>query len=145
MFLEVSQALLEINERRLYRLAGHGTFAEYCELRWQLTRGNAYRKIDVARVVNVLTDAKIETLPANESQARELAKLKNDPELLTDVWQEVISNGSSGPATARDVREAVEGRLSGTRSRTPRPTKHQSASPHATLTCPHCGHAWEAA
>lgn len=43
-FLEVGAALMEIRDRRLYRLT-HETFADYCRERWRMTDGRARQLI----------------------------------------------------------------------------------------------------
>jgi hypothetical protein len=83
--------LLVINERRLYRLSGYGSFAQYADRRWGMSRAYAYRKIGAARVVDMLREAKVEHLPANEAQARELAPLADDREAVRDAWLAAVS------------------------------------------------------
>ena len=46
-FLEVGAALLEIRDRRLYRVE-HNTFAAYCRERWWFGKSQAYRLIQAA-------------------------------------------------------------------------------------------------
>lgn len=46
-FLEVGAALLEIRDRRLYRVE-HDTFAAYCRKRWGFGKSQAYRLIQAA-------------------------------------------------------------------------------------------------
>ena len=45
-FVEVGRALPEIQGRRLYRAAGHRTFADYVAKRWDLLSAHAYRQIE---------------------------------------------------------------------------------------------------
>lgn len=72
-FVEVGEALLEINERRLYREQGFGTFETYCMERWSFSRIQAYRLIQGVEVVhNLLPHGNI---PLTEYQARQLAPL----------------------------------------------------------------------
>lgn len=97
-FVEVGQALLEIRDSRLY-LESHATFEDYCRERWGRGRRWAYQLIEAAEVCAV---AHIE--PVNEAQARELAPLRDEVELMAEAWQVATSNG---PPTAAKVREAV--------------------------------------
>jgi hypothetical protein len=101
-FIEVGQALAEIRESRLYR-AGFDTFEDYCRERWGMERAHAYRQIEAAQVAAVLSPNG--DIPANEAQARELARLKDEPEKLAEAWEEASSNGAP---TAGKVHEAVQ-------------------------------------
>ena len=61
------------------------TFEEYCKERWGMNRAHAYRLIDAAEVVNNLSP--IGDIPANESQARPLTALRDNPELQRAAWE----------------------------------------------------------
>jgi hypothetical protein len=54
-FVEVGRALLEIQHRRLYLQAGHRSFAVYMSERWDLSESHAYRQIEAAKVINLLS------------------------------------------------------------------------------------------
>jgi hypothetical protein len=56
-FVEVGRALLEIQQDQLYKEFGHRSFEDYCLQRWHVSRAEAYRKIDAAKV-----QAKLEPL-----------------------------------------------------------------------------------
>jgi hypothetical protein len=129
-FAEVGRALLEIQQRRLYRLAGHRTFAGYVSKRWDLSSAHAYRQIDASKVVDLLAPSGELPLPANEAQARELAPLAHDPDAIRAVWTETVQ-GAGGRVTARAIRERVAARRGDPRARA-----------SETITCPHCGHTW---
>ena len=106
VFIEVGTALLSVRERRLYRET-HGNFEDYCGERWGLDRSYANRLIDSARVLDVISapiGAEITTLPATESQARELAPLLDQPEELREVWQRTVER-TEGRPTAAAIRE----------------------------------------
>jgi hypothetical protein len=137
-FVEVGRALLEIQQRRLYRGAGHRTFADYVAKRWDLSSAHAYRQIEASKVVDILSPIGEVPLPANEAQARELAPLVNDPEAVRAVWIETIQEGE-GRVTARAVRERVSAR---------RPQAHvrhgAHSHEHPARVCPNCGHEWTA-
>jgi hypothetical protein len=100
--LEVGRALLRIRDQQLYR-QGYGRFADYVEGRWQMSRRQAYRLLDWAKV-NSIVCPNGHTGPMTEAVARELAPLRREPELLRTAWQEV--HGDS--PTARQVRELVQ-------------------------------------
>jgi hypothetical protein len=137
-FVDVGRALLEIQERRLYRTAGHRTFAQYVARRWDLSKAHAYRQIEASKVVDILSPIGDMPLPANEAQARELAPLMHDPDAVRAVWAETVEQ-SAGHATARSIREHVAARRprSGPAKAAPRPRSAASR-----ITCPACGHQW---
>lgn len=109
-FVEVGDALSEIRDARLYR-ESHDTFEDYCRERWGFNRNYANKQIAAAEVVRAL-GTNVPT-PANEGQARELAPLKDEPEAMTEAWQEaqVIATTKARPVTASDVREAVTNKM----------------------------------
>ncbi len=96
-FIEVGNALAEIRDSRLY-LEKNATFEEYCRDRWNLSRKRAYDQIAAASVSHMCD---IE----NERQALALVPLKDDPDLLREVWQAVIDSGER--PTAALVRKAI--------------------------------------
>jgi ParB family chromosome partitioning protein len=98
-FIEVGMALLEIRESRLYRQS-YSTFEDYCKERWGWSRVSADRHIQAARIARLLPIGSVQT----ESQAREFAVIKDDPGLISEVWQSVSSNGHP---TAEKIRDAV--------------------------------------
>lgn len=102
-FREVGASLLEIRDSRLYRET-HATFEAYCAERWGMNRVRAYQLIDSAKVVNVLGDPDELT---NESQARELASLTDDPDTAKRVWAEVEARAEEAhkPVTASLIRQ----------------------------------------
>ena len=65
---------------------------------------HAYRQIEAAKVVDILSPIGELPLPANEAQARELAPLVDDPDAVRAVWAETVQDGD-GRITARMVRE----------------------------------------
>ena len=104
-FYEVGMALANIRDRKLYR-ANHGTFEDYCQQRWQMSKAHAYRMIDAAEVVSPIGDSGL-PLPANEGQARELGRVP-EPD-RAEVWRETVER-TEGKPTAAAVRETYEQR-----------------------------------
>jgi hypothetical protein len=99
-FLEVGTALLEINDKRLYRQT-HSTFKEYVEERWKMSARHAYRLCESAEVIRSLPE-KCDQLVTTESQVRELAKVEPDQRV------EVLRVASSkGRVTAKSIQEAA--------------------------------------
>lgn len=107
-FVEVGQALMEIRDGRLYRGQGYPTFEDYCQQRWGWSRITAYRHIQAAEVVAMLPIGN-SPIPQTESQARELARIK-DPDEMRQVWQEVATERGFAPVTAERIRETAERR-----------------------------------
>ena len=112
-FVEVGQALLEIREHRLYRET-HESFETYCRERWNWSRQRAHQMIEASSVSTM-----VDTDSLNERQARELARLKDEPEAIREVWSEVKEERGDA-VTAADVRSAVDRRLGVER---PQPTR----------------------
>ena len=93
-FVAVGGALLQIREQRLYRET-HESFETYCRERWSFSRQHAYRLIDASTVMRDLSPigdsgkaAVAAMLPANEAQARALARI--DPDQRPEVWQQIV-------------------------------------------------------
>lgn len=118
-FIEVGNALTEIRDSRLYR-QDYETFEDYCRDRWQMERAHAYRLIEASEVVQVLSptgDMSLSLLgpvtdipaPKTERVARELAPLRQEPEVMREVWRESVevSGGQPTATVVRDVREQV--------------------------------------
>jgi transposase-like protein len=106
-FVDVGLALSEIRDGRLYR-DEHETFEAYLDERWAMSRQRGYQLIDGARVVEFVSTT-VDTPPTNERQARELARLLDEPELMSEAWEEAI-HVSDGNPTAAAVAEAVKRR-----------------------------------
>jgi hypothetical protein len=70
----VGNALLDIRDGRLYR-EEFGTFEEYCQQRWKMSRIRAHQLIQATEIASdLLTDVNTPK-PTNEFQLRPLAKL----------------------------------------------------------------------
>lgn len=115
-FVAVGQALMRIRERGSYR-ENYSTFDQYLHERWNLSESHGYALMAGAEVVATLaeTSAMAEEIPApaNERQARELARLRKDPEAMREAWADAVEHThGDGQPTAREVREAVSKRLS---------------------------------
>lgn len=112
-YAEAGEALRTIRDNKLYKDKGFRSFDTYCRERWSWSRVHAHRMIEAGAVHDVIYD-QAKTLPIgnsfapprNEATARELAPLRKEPKVLTEVWAEVVEQ--HGPdATARQVRRVV--------------------------------------
>lgn len=114
-FLEVGEALREIHDSRLYR-GNHDSFEAYCRDRWGFTDRRGRQLMEAAEIGTVVP-------VKNEAQARELARLRANPDRMASAWGEASerARGEDRPVTAGDVRAAVAARM-------PRPTPAASRS-----------------
>jgi len=104
-FYHVGRALLDIREKRLYRLT-HENFEAYCRQRWKFGRTKAHRLIESALVVdNLATNCP----PIHESQLRPMTALEQEQQ--RKIWEVATSNGQQ--PTAALVQQLVEKARSG--------------------------------
>jgi len=119
-FVAVGQALAEIRGNRLYRQT-HSLFDDYCRDLWEMSHQRAFQLEASAKVIDNLAtivatsddSPPIEILPANEAQARELARLQ--PEEQIRVWSALLmvaraqgnEKGKPISITAKAVKKAV--------------------------------------
>lgn len=99
-FTEVGNALLRIRDGRLYR-AEFDTFEDYCRERWGFSRQRAQQLTSAAETVTTIVDTGLPA-PANEGQARELARVPEGER--AEVWRETIER-TNGKPTAAAIRE----------------------------------------
>lgn len=125
-FVEVGEALRDIRDSRQY-LHTHETFEAYCKERWDLSKPYATQLIAAHDTVAIATTAELPA-PRTESVARELAPLREDPDVLCDVWAKTIELHGEKP-TAAQARQVVR------QLHRPEPeSKPEKAK------CPTCGH-----
>lgn len=103
-FVQVGEALAEIRDRKLYRIA-HTTFADYCKVKWKMSDRRARQLMDASEVVTAISKSGT-IVPKTESQARPLASLP--PEQRAEAWSAAASAAPNGQPTAKDVEIAVE-------------------------------------
>jgi hypothetical protein len=128
-FIEVGNALGEIAESKLYRQT-HSTFEAYVEDEFGLSKSYAYRKIEAAKVAEILSP--IGDIP-NEAQARELGGL--EPAAVREVWSAAVES-TDGKPTAQAVTQAreriapkpVQTAIPAARRRRPLPDQFRSAA-----------------
>ena len=87
-FFKTCEALRDIESKNLFR-PEYRTIAEYCTKRWEMTATDVSRYRNAGKVLKNLEG--FETLPKNEAQARELAKIEDEE--IQHVWQEVLDSG----------------------------------------------------
>jgi hypothetical protein len=99
--VNVTNAMAEIATRRLYRET-HPTFAAFLRERWGISRTHGHRLALAGRVAQSPVGDRI----ANERQAREVAGLLGDPELLSLVVERAAEIRGDRPLTASALRQA---------------------------------------
>ncbi len=116
-FVEVGEALLAIQQERLYR-DGYASFDQYLAERWHMTRQRAHQLIGAAEVSAVVSTMVDTTQPATERQARELAPLirnefREQPEVIREVWSGIVETAerTEMPITSAAIRSAVRERV----------------------------------
>lgn len=102
-FLAVANALLEIHDRKLYK-EYCSTFESYVQVRFGFTRAHAYRQIDAARTIGLLSPGG-DILPTNEAQTRELSDVP--PEQVAEVWHEAVEEADGAQPSASVVRRVA--------------------------------------
>jgi len=101
-FVEVGQALLEIRDKKLYRIE-YKTFEEYCKQKWRISRPRSYQLIEASLAIeNVYPGIQ---MPKNEKEVRPLTSL--EPEVQNAVWQETVEKHGHN-ITAKKVKEVAD-------------------------------------
>jgi hypothetical protein len=124
-FIEVGLALLEINERKLYR-ESHKTFEAFVFEKFGISRAHAYRMIEAAEVQAELSPIWGQTPIANEikteGQLRELAKVGTEalPEIVEKIAEKCEAEGCK--PTAKVIKSVVDEAL-GKEPKQPKPVK----------------------
>jgi phage N-6-adenine-methyltransferase len=104
-FYEVGEALAKIREGKLYR-SEYGTFEDYLEQRWNISKMHAYRLMEASTIHNNLKSNQLVTLPTTESQTRPLAQLES--EYQAHVWQQAVATAPNGKPTSAHVTSVVQ-------------------------------------
>jgi len=107
-FYELGQALMEIRDRKLYKIKKGGeyrTFEAYCRGTWDINSSRARQLIMATETLENVKSVTIVT-PATESQARPLVKL--DPEQQREAWQKAVQTAPEGKITAAHVSRIVK-------------------------------------
>lgn len=108
-FREVGDALVAIRDGRLYR-DRYASFETYCEAQWGLTRRHADRLAAAAEVAAILEVDEVGPIGlTSESQARELAPLRDDPAAMREAYEQAVKEAEGEP-TAEGIRKVVKQR-----------------------------------
>ena len=89
-FYETGSALKRIRDEKLYKAALFDSFEFYVRSRWEMGKSQAYRLIEASAVMDNLSPIG-DDLPANEAQARALARLSAKEQKR--VWRAFLESG----------------------------------------------------
>ena len=106
--LATGEALKTIRDEHLYKSKACKSFENYILKVWEMNRSHAYGLIRFAEVcanLSAMVDGKKAQLPANERQARELAKLIPEKQIL--AWKAASAKAGEKRVTVAIVRWAV--------------------------------------
>jgi len=126
-FVDVGTALLEIQQHRLYR-ATHANFASYCQDRWGMGKGYAYRVMEATKIVGILPvnvgespalqlnpelpqlspmgdTSKPLPAPTSERSIRPLSKIPKDK--VAKTYQRAVEIAGGEAPTQADTEQAV--------------------------------------
>jgi hypothetical protein len=101
-FCSVGKALHEIRDGRHYQKLYFKTFERYVNVRWDMSKSQAYRLIEAFLVIVNLSPIG-DVLPKNESQARPLAKL--DPHSQRKAWRGFLK--TQKPLSALNIKRFI--------------------------------------
>jgi hypothetical protein len=98
----VGQKLLELYEREGWRALGYANWRECVMTEFEFQKSHVYRLLDFARLERNLSPiGEKYPLPANEAQARPLAKLSAEQQ--RQVWAVAVETAPAGHITAAHV------------------------------------------
>ena len=107
-FYEVGMALMKIRDQKYYHdVLGFKTFEEYCKSKWDFASNYARRLIASAETVENIKSVPMGTIPQTERQARSLARLGADQQLI--AWQKAVETAPDGKVTGAHVYKIVKG------------------------------------
>jgi hypothetical protein len=104
----VGECLTTINENSYHHERGFKTFESYVETIFDMTRDYAYKIMRGYEIIRLLKDAgfKPSQMPVNESQVRPLTTIKDNDDLIAEIWDRVVV--SDKKTTAKLVKEIAD-------------------------------------
>jgi hypothetical protein len=103
-FVEVGQALLEIRDSKLYRIA-HTSFEDYCRSKWGMKKQSAYQLISGAQVTQSLQSHNCDFFPTKQAQTRPIANLPREQQV--EAWKKAVDIAGGKQPTGKQVEAAV--------------------------------------
>jgi len=111
---EVAAALADIREQKQYLEAGHKTFEDYCQTKWNFSKVYAHHLIQGVKVMDNLVDNSLTTvnaeplpLPKHEGQTRAIREVTDDPEEQFEVWTQAVEDAGGEQPTAPQIKQAA--------------------------------------
>jgi len=101
-FYAVGKALSEIRNGRHYQKLHFKTFERYVNVRWDMSKSQAYRLIEAFSVIDNLSPIG-DVLPKNEAQARPLTQL--DPHSQRKAWRGFLK--TQKPLSALNIKRFI--------------------------------------
>jgi hypothetical protein len=101
-FYAVGKALKEIRDGRHYQKLSFTTFERYVNVRWDISKSQAYRLIEAFSVMDNLSPIG-DVLPKNEAQARPLTRL--DPHNQRKFWRDFLK--TQKPLSALNIKRFI--------------------------------------
>jgi hypothetical protein len=101
---ELAKALAIVHRKKLYKDYGKGGFIAYCRKYHGIGKTQAYRAIESARIMEILSPHgnTLPRLPTQQAQLRPLAGLPADA--IIAIWRVVVEEAGSARITRRMVR-----------------------------------------
>lgn len=102
----LSDKLVQAYDGRAWSALGYSSWREYAQVEFDMSQSQAYRLLDMSRVMRALESVSPMGEKPNERQARALAPLKDEPEKLAEVWKATVER-TDGKPTAKVIADAV--------------------------------------
>jgi hypothetical protein len=102
---ELAKALAIVHRKELYKDYGKGGFIAYCRKCHGIGKTLAYRYIDSAKIMEILSPHgdTLPRLPTQQAQIRPLAGLTAD--VIIAIWRAVVEEAGNGRITQQRVRQ----------------------------------------
>jgi ribosomal protein S16 len=97
--------LLEAYERQAWRTLGYGSWKDYVEEEFSMSRQHAYRLLDQGRVIRALEEATGGVSPVGDVSERDARAIKPD---LPEVTEEIRERVEAGEEPTEAIRAVVE-------------------------------------
>lgn len=97
--------LVELYEGDAHSALKYPSWHAYCDAEFGMSQAHSYRLLHAGRALSVIQLDNGLPRPENEAQARELAPLLDEPDVLREAWAEVVHLHPK--PTAAQVREVV--------------------------------------
>lgn len=104
---DVRRSALDLHDREGWSALGYDSWRACVSVEFGKSQSYVYRLADAARVDQAISPIGENVAPIKESHARELSRIKGDPDAVRAIWSE-INEAKGDKVTASDVRVAVD-------------------------------------